>query len=280
MPSGTGTVVSGLSNDHPTNDRCPLLQSETVIADTTVMSNPLKELHDRLMAEKPDGAVHEEASCPICAMETFDITEQGAHGSATGPQGGSMTTFTQEQMDAAVAEATAASEALAKRVAELEAAQQETEVGKAVAEATAPLSTEIADLQSKLDEAVLARQAAEEAKTNLENWWAEQITAHQEAEAAAARKDERVAKVKEAASFPDEYLEANADRFAAMSDEDFEARLEEWRTIAPAPASTQIPGDTALTAAREGAAGGSTNKGSMLSELGSLRHSLTDPRTL
>ncbi len=288
MRCGTGTVVSVPSNDHPTNDRFMGLQSETVIADTTSVSNPLKELHDRLMADKPDGAVHDEAQCPICAMETIDNTAPGADGPTNGPQGGSMTTFTQEQMDAAVAAAvaeattaaTADTEALKTRVAELESAQQSTEVGKAVADATAPLSTQIADLQGQLDEAVLARTAAEEAKTNLEEWWKTEIEAHQTAEAAAARKDERVTKVKEAASFPDEYLEANADRFAAMSDEDFEARLEEWRTIAPAAAATPIPGETVLTAAREGANGATTNNGSMLGELGSLRHSLTDPRTL
>lgn len=239
------------------------------------MSTELKTLHDRLLAEKPEGVVHDEASCPLCAMEAIPHEEI--------PEGGSMSEFTKEQVDAAVAEAVeAATSALKTQLAELESKQQETEVGKAVSEATAPLNEQIADLQSKLDAEVMARTTAEEAKTEVETFWSEAIAAKTAADEADARKDERLAKLKEVApEGAHAYLDENADRFAAMSDEDFDARIEEYRTItAKAEPGSEIPSATALTAAREGATGSATQPGSMLSELGSLRSSLTDPRTL
>jgi hypothetical protein len=238
------------------------------------MSEQLKALHDRMMAEKPEGVPHP-ADCPLCAMGEINHNEI--------PEGGSMSEFTKEQVDAAVAEAVeAATASLKTKLAELESAAQETEVGKAVAEATGPLNDQIADLQAKLDAEVLARTTAEEAKTEVEEFWTKAIADKEEADAVAARKDERLTKLKEVApEGAHAYLDENADRFAAMSDEDFDARIEEYRTItAKADPGSEIPTTTALTAAREGASGAGTQPGSMLSELGSLRSSLTDPRTL
>ena len=58
------------------------------------MSTELKALHDQLLAEKPEGVVHDEASCPLCALE--EVTTQI-------PEGGSMSdTITKEQHDAAI----------------------------------------------------------------------------------------------------------------------------------------------------------------------------------
>lgn len=239
------------------------------------MSTELKAIHDRLLAEKPEGATHDEGSCPLCAMEAMPNTEI--------PEGGSMSEFTQEQVDAKVAEAVEAATATLKtQLAELESKQQETEVGKAVSEATAPLNEQIADLQSKLDAEVMARTTAEEAKAEVETFWSTAIAEKTAADESAARKDERLAKLKEVApEGAHAYLDENADRFAAMSDEDFDARIEEYRTItAKAEGSSEIPSTTALTAAREGAGVAGTQPGSMLSELGSLRGALTDPRTL
>lgn len=239
------------------------------------MSTELKTLHDRLLAEKPEGVTHDEASCPLCAMEETTTPVI--------PEGGSMSEFTQEQVDAAIADAVAKATApLQTRLAELEAAAQETEVGKAVSEATAPLNEQIAELQQKLDAEVMARTTAEEAKAEVETFWSEAIAAKVAADEADARKDDRLAKLKEVApEGAHAYLDENADRFAAMSDEDFEARIEEYRTItAKAEPGSEIPQATALTAAREGAGVAGTKPGSMLSELPTLRRSLTDPRTL
>lgn len=196
-----------------------------------------------------------------------------------------MSTFTQEQVDAAVSKAVAdATAPLQTKLAELESVSKESEVGKAVADAVAPLNEQIADLQTKLDTATVEKAAADEAKAAVEAWWETAIAEKVEGDAAAARKDERLAKLKEVApEGAHAYLDENADRFAAMSDEDFTARIEEYGVVAKkeeAPA-TFIPAATALQAAREGGAGGAgTQTGSMLGELSSLRRSLTDPRTL
>lgn len=243
------------------------------------MSTELKSIHDRLLAEKPEGAQHDEQNCPLCAMG------EGHHDQE--PEGGSMSTFTQEQVDAAVAEAVqAATEkmaadqaALQAKVTELESAQQETEVGQAVAAATTPLNERISELEAELDAATVAKAAAEQAKAEVETFWAEAIAETEKTAELEAKKAERLEEIKDF-KLPDEFVAARADSFAAMSDEDWAARIEEWKAIASLEGSSTIPGATALTASREGGTGGTNHNGSMLSELPSLRRSLTDPRTL
>lgn len=190
--------------------------------------------------------------------------------------------FTQEEVDAKIAEAiAAATDALKNRITELEAAAQETEVGQAVAEAVAAKDAEISELQSKLDEAVAAKTAAENKLGETEQFWADAIAAHEEQEAFSARRAERIAKAKEAGIFEDEYLEENGDRFAAMEQEDFDARLSEWQLIAersgtsksPAPGA---PAPTAIQATRSN----DGTKGSALSLIGELRGARGVPSNL
>lgn len=185
-------------------------------------------------------------------------------------------TFTKEQVDAAVAEALTP---LREQLAELEKAAQDTEVGKAVAAAVEPLNTQIAEMQAKLDDAEVRATAAESAKAELESFWAEAITAHEEAEARKAREEERVEAAKAAGVLSEEYIVANAERFSAWSDDEFAARLEEWTAVAAqAKGDSEIPGVTGFQAARETAAAIST--GSNLSLLREMRRTLTDPRSL
>lgn len=179
------------------------------------------------------------------------------------------TTFTQEQVqaqiDAAVGQARAAFE---QTLAEAEAANK-----------TAELETQVTELQAQLDAIVVEKAQIEEAKAAVEKFWADAIVEHENTVVADARKDERLDKLKEVSpEGAHAYLEANADRFAAMSDDDFAARIEEYTTIAAKDDGTPIPTTTALTAARESAGGKAA--GSMLSELPNLRTALSDPRTL
>lgn len=259
------------------------------VADTsTVLSDTLRALHDRLLADRPDGAEHEEGSCPFCALEALQAAATaGGAPSPISNEGGLMTTLTQEEHEAAVAEAVAkaiaeATAPLSAKIAEFEAANADTEVGKAVAEATAPLNEKISTLQSELEAAVLAQTAAETALAETEGFWA-QVSEAAEAEAlAASRKDERLARIREVANFPEEFLTKNADVYASLTDEDFEVRVAEMAETAKTIAEVvggKIPAATALTAARD-ASGGSNNQGSALSELGAMRRALTDPRTL
>lgn len=235
-------------------------------------NHELRAIHDRLLEVMPEGAEHEAGSCPLCvAMDAIDHDRT--------PGGVMPETFTQDELDAAIA---AASGPLQQRLAELEAQVKETEVGRAVAEVSAAKETEISDLQTQLDAATVARTAAETALAETQQYWADAIAAHEQAAEIAARKDERTAKAKELGVFTEDYVVSNADRFAAMSDEDFAARIEEWRLIAKrevpvGAAVSKIPAQTALAASRADA---HTAPGSALGRLAEWRARGVDPRTL
>lgn len=235
--------------------------SHAALSDATDV-NALIALHDQLLAHRPDGATHDEETCPVCAGALGDDPEGG----------GWMATFTEEEVQAAVDKAVAeATASLQSRIAELETSQQQQTLEQAVADAKAELEVQIADLQSKLDAAVLEAAQAKEANEAMQQAWDAEKQAAEEAAQLAARRDERLAKVREVAAFPDSYLEENADRFAALSDEEFAARLGEWAAIS----TKEPPKRTAFTAARK-----EENGGSALSSLRELRRANTDPRTL
>jgi hypothetical protein len=185
-------------------------------------------------------------------------------------------TFTQEDIDAAIAVATGS---LQKRLSELESQAQETEVGRAVAEAIAAKDTEISTLQQQLDTATAERTAVESKLAETETFWTDAVTAQQAAVELAERREKRMAEAKAAGVFDEDYLTKNADRFAAMSDDDFAARLDEWRLIAAksgSGASSSQPVQTALVAS----AANENPARSALSFIPELRLSGVDPRTL
>lgn len=167
---------------------------------------------------------------------------------------------------------------LTAKVAELTTASTASETDAKIAAAKAELEAQIAELQTKLDAATLEAQAAKEDRDSTVSYLESEAAAAEAAAAITARKDERIAKVKEAASFPDEYLEENADRFAAMSDEEFEKALADWAVIAPKKAGstdTKIPATTAMTASAT-----TTGTESVLSEVMDLRFKGVDVRTI
>lgn len=233
------------------------------------VTNELKVLHDQLLAAKPDEATHDEATCPLCALG-----DDATHDTNSG---GSMPeSFTQADLEAAVAAATSD---LQKRLEELGAQVRDTEVGQAVAEAVAGKETEVSELQNKLDAAEAARTAAENKLTETEQYWTEAIAAAEEQTQVAARRDERVAEAKKAGVLADAYVDEHADRFAAMSDDEFKSRLDEWRAIAAAAGGTktgEIPAKTALNAARAT----EEQPTSALSYIADLRRDRVDPKSL
>lgn len=168
---------------------------------------------------------------------------------------------------------------LEAQIAELTKAAEAEAIDARIADAKAELEAQVAELQSKLDTAVLEAEAARSELDSVVSFLAAEQSAAEEAAAAEARKEERIAKVKEVASFPDEYLEANADRFAAMSEEAFEVALEDWKAIAPKSEKTEeelLPA-TAMTAARTS----TTNSDkSLLREVMGLRGAGIDVRTI
>lgn len=222
-----------------------------------------KELHDLLLAQMPEGASHEQ--CSLCLAST------------TQPEGGTQVgkTYTEDELQTAVAEATAE---LAAELKAIKDAAQESEVAAAVAAVRAESAAEIEELRTSLDNAVLAAQAA---KAELDTFKAdlEALVAAAEAEAEiASRRDARVEEAKK--YFPEEHVEANAERYAAMSDEDWESRTADWAAMAPnsGGVSDAIPSKTALTAARED---NNSNSG-MAAIRDAMRGVLVgrDPRTL
>lgn len=212
--------------------------------------------------------MHDEATCPLCAL--------GADATHDTNSGGSMPeSFTQADLEAAVAAATSD---LQKRLEELGAQVRDTEVGQAVAEAVAAKETEVSELQNKLDAAEAARTAAENKLSETEKYWTDAITSAEEAAQVAARREERVAEAKKAGVLSDAYVDENAERFAAMSGEDFKARMDEWRAIAASAGTKtgEIPAKTALNAARAT----EDQPTSALSYIADLRRDRVDPKSL
>lgn len=248
------------------------------------MSNQLKAIHDRLMADKPDEIEHDPAGCVFCiaALDTDPKNQP--------PGGPDMGDFTQAQVDelveAAKAEAKKTTDALQARLDELEAASKDTEVGKAVAEAVAPLQTSISELQSKLDAAEAAKTTADANLADALAFLEAEQTAQVEAAAVAERKDARLAEAAElktkggAPVFDEKYLAENADRFAAMDDEAWASRLDEWKLIAsanPAAAPATPPGKTAFQASRQTT---DPANGSSLHLISEMRRDGQDPRRI
>jgi predicted ribosome quality control (RQC) complex YloA/Tae2 family protein len=204
-----------------------------------------KEIHDELLANPPSGVSHDAADCPLCAMQGEETLET--------PKGGenSLSTFTQDDIDAAVAAATKPFE---DKLKDLLASQEQAAVEERIAKERAELEQKVAEVQSQLDSAVLeaaeAKKVADETVAYLQAVKAEE----EQATEIAKRKEDRLTMVREVASFPDEYIEANADRWAALADEDFEALTNDWKAIATKggdSSESSLPGASAMVASRQ-----------------------------
>lgn len=236
------------------------------------MSKPLNDLHDLLLELKPEGSSHDEATCDFCLGVVNEVAS-----ASTDSSGGSVSekTYTEAEFNALAGEVAD----LKGKLVELSAAAEASNVDARIAAAKAEVEAQVADLQSKLDAAVLEAEAVKTEKEAIVAFLEGEKTAAEEAAALLARKDERLAKVKEAASFPETYLAENADRFAAMSDEAFEAALEDWKAAGvkkaeAASGAGEIPDATAMTASR------STDGSNPLAEVLGLRFQGVDTRTV
>ncbi len=200
--------------------------------------NRQRELHDKLLAIKkatPElaGAVHDETVCFYCSAQ------------------GGVVGYTEEQVRDMIEQAQASAVApLLAQLAELKQAQLTGEVESLVAAAKAEASAELETVRAQLDEAVLKATAAE---AELDAFKAEVEQARLDAEAAEelqTTRNERLAQVREVASFPDDYLDKNADRWAVMDAESFDHLLGEYKTLSGKDPG-KIPSKTALVASRE-----------------------------
>ena len=230
----------------------------------------LKELHDLLMAEKPEGASHPADDCPYCKSDADPKEAEEVSVS-----------YTEEELKAKVDEAvSSATKELEAKVKELEEVRSASEVEAKLAEAKAEFETKVSEIQAQLDTAVLEAEKAKTEKEEIVAFLEAEGKKAEEAAALAARRDERLKQVAEVASFPEEYVEANADRWAGLDDEQFAALLEDYKAVGAKKddegSDTAPPAGSAMTASRE-------NKGDakVMSEvIRGFRTANIDPRTL
>lgn len=231
----------------------------------------LQEEHDRMVADMPEGATHASDECPFCNGQWASFVDQGGNVSDK--------TYSEEEVDALV------TAAIAKAVAPLQAELDEYKAGQVSAEVEAQIAAvreemeaQIAELTSKLDAAVIDAEAAKTERDEAQQYW-ETLAAEQAAEAEKAeRRDARIAQVAEVVSFPEDYVKERADKWAQLSDEDFEALLADYKALGEktkGSSESPLPKATAMVASRE-SAGASTN-GSALMD---LIRSRQDPRAI
>lgn len=229
----------------------------------------LQEAHDALIANMPSGVEHDIASCPFCS------SLKDGEGINDFEGGDIVSTYTKEDLETAVSEATAPLQA---ELDELRSHVEQETLTLQLEDLKAQHVSEIAELQAKLDTAVLE---GESEKTKyLELVAMIEGKANEEIAAAifAAVCEDRVAQVKEVASFPEDYIETNTVRWAAMEQEAFESLVSDWKAIVArkeVSETTKLP-ETAMTAAHD--EGESTV--SALREVMNLTIRGIDPRTI
>lgn len=237
----------------------------------------LKAEHDRLLATKPEGLEHDAIECQFCEAEVATETE-----ATTTAKGGDMSTYTEDELQAAIAAAVAP---VREELDSFKASQEAEEVEARIAAAKAEAEEARVEAETKLDTVTLERDEAVQAKADLEAYLAEEARKVEEAAELAARRDERVAQVKEVASFSDEHVEASADRWTAMDDDAFAGLLEDWKAVKASKeeggsTETKIPAGTAMTATRDEGGAGAVDAAAVRREVMGLRSQGIDTRTL
>ncbi len=211
----------------------------------------VRELHDLLLAHKPSEASHDAKLCPLC--KGSDDGADPANDSI--PGGGDMSTHTEEELQSAVANAI---KDVSDELTTLKASQEQAAIEDRINELVTSHETEKAELQSQVDTATAATEAATRQHDDLVAYLTEEGERQEAEEALATRKEEVAASV--ADTFSDEYVAENLDRWAALEAEAFEAMLSDWKAASATKPATE--GDTkeplvsnALTASADSSEG-------------------------
>lgn len=235
----------------------------------------LKEQHDQMLASIPDGAEHDAIECPFCEAEQVPSIESAI-------EGGDMSkTYTEDELAAAVAEAV---RPVQEELASFKASQEAEEVEARISAARSEVEAAKAEVETQLDVVTAERDALKAEHDELVAYLQSE-TERLEAEAAfAAKRDERIAQVKEVASFTDEYVAERADKWTAMDDEAFASLVEAIKTTQETAGkkdegSGSIPASTAMTATRDGSDGQPSLKDVRRDVMG-LNLRGIDPRTV
>jgi hypothetical protein len=232
----------------------------------------LKQEHDELLAQKPEGVDHDASLCVFCNP---DLQHNGEDDESLG--GDMSKTFSEDELNAAVQAAVAPVQA---ELDQLRATLAEGEVEAKVAAVAAEADARVTDLQAQLDAAEVRAQEAVASRDELVAWLDGEREAAELAAAIEFRRAERLAAVSEAGLFSDEHIAAHLDRWVALDDDVFQAQLEDWKAIR---ASVKTDSDssalveTAMSHTRVPAI--PTQGGSALSALSELKRQGVDPRT-
>lgn len=232
----------------------------------------LRGVHDLLVENlTAAGKSHAVEKCGFCISQD-DLEEPVAD-----PK------YTEEQhaaaVKAAVDEAVAAARTeAAATISDLQKAQHAAAIAAAVAEATEASAAEVSRLQAELDAKTLEAAAEKASREALETAQAEALAAAERAAEIATLRDERAAAVREIAKFDgvEELVTASADRWAAMTDEDFAVVTDGLKAVVakvPAPTNRPIPrAATAMTASEEAAPATGASSGSVLRDIRDARY--------
>jgi hypothetical protein len=185
----------------------------------------VKELHDSLLSDefKPSDVSHDSSSCLMCLAEA-DGAE--AEQTETISKGGDMSTYTEEELQAAIA---AAVSPLQAELTGIKDSEQTAADEAKIAELNETHEAAIAELQTQLD--LSNAEAKAEAKKHDDLVALLEEAAAQEAadEALEARRTEVAASV--ADTFDDDYVQANLDRWASLDSETFDALVADLKTV-------------------------------------------------
>lgn len=225
-----------------------------------------QEMHDKLLAEMPEDASHEEAECPFCN----DVNSYGG--------GDTMTkTYTEDDLTKAVTAAVApVKEASEAKVAELESELEDLRAAKADEET----ASEIDGLKAELDKAELRANEAEARIEEITSYLTEQAELEEIASYLDAVKAERIETIN-GFNFDAERVEANLDRWVAMSDDDFAALVDDYTAIVEASKASiesteettedEVPSETAMSHTRTEDTASADTSSSVATVLGARR---------
>jgi len=235
-----------------------------------------KITHDEVFERMSDAekADHRSSFCEICESETAAL------------KGGDTVskTYTEEEVQGLVAKAVQdATAPLEAKLDEIKASKEQEAVDAKIASLEAAHTEEVDALKAELDTANVKVAEVQTNYDNLVSYLEAEKAAAEEAAAAEAKKADRLEAVKEVASFDEDYLQANIDRWARMNDEDFEALTASWdavkKTVSPVNGKEELPSEIPAESAMLNT-NRSEPKNSNRKEILGLRNSGIDPRTI
>lgn len=193
----------------------------------------VEKMHDLLLQHKPSEAFHDVSTCPYC-VASVDGAE--SHNKDTPSGGGDMSTYTQDELQAAIADAMGP---VQQELTDLKASQEQAAIEAQLNELAETHDAEKADLQTQLDQAKTEVEASKKTLDELVAYLDEEAATVKAEAALDARRTEVQLIVAE--FFTDEeYIEKNLDRWASMDVEAFEDVTEDWKV---AQAAKPVKGD-------------------------------------